>query len=146
MLTGTQTFTIELSEYSRTHLVPFEPPADDVVQLEFSMLSPFHRLPLKAVSQTANSSLFSTSFTTPDQHGIFNFRVNYKRPFLSNVDEKRQVTVRHFAHDEYPRSWRISGAWVWISGIWVTVLGWLAFCAIWLYSAPPKERGVKKTQ
>jgi hypothetical protein len=89
------------------------------------MLSPFHRLPLHAVSQTANSTIFSTSFTLPDQHGIFAFRVNYKRPFLTNVDEKTSVTVRHFAHDEWPRSWRISGGWVWIAGVWVTVAGWL---------------------
>jgi oligosaccharyltransferase complex subunit beta len=110
------------------------------------MLSPFHRLPLKAEGQTSNSTLFTAAFTTPDQHGIFNFRVNYKRPFLTNVDEKRQVTVRHFAHDEWPRSWKISAAWVWIAGIWVTVFGWVAFCAVWLYSAPSQSASVKKTQ
>ena len=84
-------------------------------------------------------------FAWPDQHGIFNFRINYRRPFVTNVDEKRQVTVRHFAHDEWPRSWEISGAWVWIGGIWVTVAGWVAFVAVWLYSAPA-EKSVKKTQ
>jgi oligosaccharyltransferase complex subunit beta len=110
------------------------------------MLSPFHRLPLRAVATTQNSTIFETSFTTPDQHGIFNFRVNYKRPFLTNVDEKRQVTVRHFAHDEWPRSWKISGAWVWIAGIWVTVAGWVAFVAVWLYSEPVRASGMKKTQ
>ena len=110
------------------------------------MLSPFHRLPLKPVSQTPNSTLFSTTFTIPDQHGIFSFRVNYKRPFLTNVDVKREVTVRHFAHDEYPRSWKISGGWVWIAGIWVTVAGWVAFVGIWLWSEPAyeKERGKGK--
>ncbi|KAF2673085.1 dolichyl-diphosphooligosaccharide-protein glycosyltransferase subunit [Microthyrium microscopicum] len=140
------TFTIELSEYSNDRLIPFTPDANDVVQLEFSMLSPFHRLRLEPSGTTANSTFFSTSFTLPDQHGIFNFRVNYKRPFLSNVDEKREVTVRHFAHDEWPRSWNISGAWTWIAGIWVTVAGWLAFVAVWLWSAPAKQTGIKKTQ
>jgi oligosaccharyltransferase complex subunit beta len=114
------------------------------VQLEFSMLSPFHRLPLTPISQTANSTLFSTSFTTPDQHGIFNFRVNYKRPYLTTVDEKREVTVRHFAHDEWPRSWSISAAWVWIAGIWMTVAGWVAFVAVWLWSEPARQAGRKK--
>ncbi|KAF1985424.1 oligosaccharyl transferase subunit beta [Aulographum hederae CBS 113979] len=140
------TYTIELSEYTSTHYTPFIPPAGDSLQLEFTMLSPFHRLPLSAVSTTANSTIYSTTFVTPDQHGIFNFRVNYKRPFLTNVDEKRTVTVRHFAHNEWPRSWRISGAWVWIAGIWVTVGGWVAFVAIWLWSEPVKEKGFKKTQ
>ena len=100
------------------------------------MLSPFHRLPLTPVSQTPNSTLYSTTFTLPDQHGIFAFKVNYKRPFITNVEVKREVTVRHFAHDEWPRSWMISGAWPWIAGIWVTVAGWIAFVAIWLWSEP----------
>ncbi|OCK79958.1 Dolichyl-diphosphooligosaccharide-protein glycosyltransferase 48kDa subunit [Lepidopterella palustris CBS 459.81] len=140
------TFTVELSEYDFDHLAPFTPPEGDQVQLEFSMLSPFHRLNLSPVGYTANSTIFGTTFTLPDQHGIFNFRVNYKRPFLTNVDEKRQVTVRHFAHDEWPRSWKISAAWTWITGIWVTVAGWLVFVAVWLYSEPITAKGVKKTQ
>jgi len=141
-----QTFAIELSEWQRDHWAPFTPPPGDLIQLEFTMLSPFHRLNLEPVLETPNSTIFSTSFTLPDQHGIFNFRVNYKRPFFTNVDEKAQVTVRHIAHDEWPRSWRISGAWVWIAGIWATVIGWVGFVVIWLWSAPKRDEGVKKRQ
>ncbi|RFU32416.1 hypothetical protein B7463_g3944, partial [Scytalidium lignicola] len=130
------TYSIEVSEYSWTHWTPFALPSSDALQLEFSMLSPFHRLSLPAVATTPNSTVFSTSFKLPDQHGIFNFKVNYKRPFLSNIEEKEAVTVRHFAHDEWPRSWVISGAWPWIAGIGVTVTGWLAFVALWLWSKP----------
>ena len=108
------------------------------------MLSPFHRLPLHPVRTTPNSTIFSTSFTLPDQHGIFAFKVNYKRPFFTSVEEKRQVTVRHFAHDEWPRSWRITGGWVWIAGLWSVVGGFVAFVAIWLYCEPPKEEERKK--
>jgi oligosaccharyltransferase complex subunit beta len=108
------------------------------------MLSPFHRLSLHPTRTTTNSTIFSTSFTLPDQHGIFAFKVNYKRPFLTNVDEKRQVTVRHFAHDEWPRSWRITGGWVWIAGLWSVVGGFVAFVAIWLYCEPPKEEERRK--
>ncbi|KAF2868167.1 Dolichyl-diphosphooligosaccharide--protein glycosyltransferase subunit WBP1 [Massariosphaeria phaeospora] len=139
-------FAVEISEYSYDHLTPFVPAPSDAVQLEFSMLSPFHRLNLTPISHTANATLFGVSFKTPDQHGIFNFYINYRRPFLTNIEEKRQVTVRHFAHDEWPRSWQISAAWVWIAGIGVTVAGWLAFVAVWLYSAPTMERSGKKTQ
>ena len=86
-------------------------------------------------------------FTCPDQHGIFAFKVNYKRPFFTNVEVKQEVTVRHFAHDEWPRSWRISGGWVWIAGVWVTVAGWIAFIAIWLWSEAPQTQAYgKKTQ
>ena len=108
------------------------------------MLSPFLRLNLTRTSSTPNSTIFSTSFTTPDQHGIFNFRVNYKRPFLTNVDEKKEVTVRHFAHDEYPRSWKISGGWVWIAGLWCVIVGWVGFVALWLWSEGNEDSKMKK--
>ncbi len=113
------------------------------------MLSPFHRLPLKVLSSqtTSDAAVYFTSFKTPDQHGIFNFKINYKRPFLTNVEEKNTVTVRHMAHDEWPRSYVISGAWPWIAGIGATVTGWLAFCALWMYSAPVGgKKESKKTQ
>ncbi|KAL8728386.1 MAG: hypothetical protein Q9166_005430 [cf. Caloplaca sp. 2 TL-2023] len=138
------TFNIELSEYSFDHLSPFTVSREDKLQLEFTMLSPFHRLDLQPISTTANSTIFSTTFRLPDQHGIFAFRVNYKRPFLTNIDVKREVTVRHFAHDEWPRSWMISAGWVWIAGIWVTVIGWVAFVALWLWSEPAYERSLGK--
>lgn len=50
------------------------------------------------------------------------------------------MTVRHFAHDEWPRSFVISAAWPWISGIWVTVAGWVVFVAVWLYSKPADSK------
>lgn len=142
-----KTFNMELSEYDQDHYVPYEAPGDDAVQLEFTMLSPFHRLNLTPVAKTENSTVYSASFKLPDQHGIFSFRVNYKRPFLTNVEEKHEVTVRHFAHDEWPRSWRISGGWVWIAGLWSVIGGFLAFVFVWLYSAPPSaQTSTKKTQ
>ena len=141
-----KTYAIELSEYLYDHYEPFIVPDNDKLQLEFSMLSPFHRLNLQPSFSTANSTVYTASFTLPDQHGIFNFRVNYKRPFLTNVDDKKTVTVRHFAHNEWPRSWVISGAWPWISGIAVTIVGWIAFIAIWLWSEPTKPVSQKKRQ
>ncbi|KHJ30738.1 putative dolichyl-diphosphooligosaccharide--protein glycosyltransferase 48 kda subunit [Erysiphe necator] len=140
-------YSIEISEYSWDKYVPYTPPKGDVIQLEFSMLSPFYRVPLQLTSSSHNSSVYSASFRLPDQHGIFNFMVNYKRPFLTNIEEKTTVTVRHFAHDEWPRSWAISGAWPWIAGVWVTVAGWIVFIALWLWSKPVKKSSFnKKTQ
>lgn len=109
-------YSIELSEYNMDHLEPYTPPAGDSVQMEFSMLSPFHRLEMQPSGQTANSTIYTAEFKVPDQHGIFNFIVNYKRPFLTNIYDKKTVTVRHFAHDEWPRSYVITGAYPWISG------------------------------
>lgn len=109
------------------------------------MLSPFHRLNLELIDMNDEMAFFGTNFTLPDQHGIFNFKVNYKRPFLTYIEEKNTVSVRHMAHDEWPRSFVISGAWPWISGIAVTVTGFLGFCALWMYSKPGgKSVGVKR--
>ncbi|KAJ0162613.1 Dolichyl-diphosphooligosaccharide--protein glycosyltransferase subunit wbp1 [Colletotrichum tanaceti] len=141
------TYSISLSEYSWDKWTPFTVANDDVLQLEFSMLSPFHRLPLELKSSTADASTYTTSFTLPDQHGIFNFKINYKRPFLTNLEEKNTVSVRHMAHDEWPRSYVISGAWPWLTGIFATVTGFVLFSAVWMYSAPTTAAtAIKKTQ
>lgn len=140
LIKSPKTFNVELSEYSYDHLSPFTILPADALQLEFTMLSAFYRLDLKPIFQTTNSNVFGTSFKLPDQHGIFTFRINYKRPFLTNIDVKEEVTLRHFAHDEWPRSWEISAGWVWIAGLWVTVIGWIAFVALWLWSEPSLER------
>lgn len=121
-------------------------PKGDHLQLEFSMLSPFHRLNLESSPKRAGDSaaVFERTFTLPDQHGIFNFKLNYKRPLLTNVEEKRTVSVRHIAHDEWPRSYAISGAWPWLSGIAATVTGFVAFAAVWMYSKPAAAAREKK--
>ncbi|WYZ39343.1 hypothetical protein EsH8_III_001257 [Colletotrichum jinshuiense] len=141
------TYTISLSEYSWDKWTPFTVPNNDDLQLEFSMLSPFQRLKLDSKASTADASTYAVSFILPDQHGIFNFKVNYKRPYLTNVDEKNTVSVRHMAHDEWPRSYVISGAWPWLSGIAATVTGFVLFSAVWMYSAPTgAATATKKTQ
>ncbi|EAA36573.1 Dolichyl-diphosphooligosaccharide-protein glycosyltransferase 48kDa subunit [Neurospora crassa] len=142
-------YTISLSEFAWDHWIGFNVPEHDEIQLEFSMLSPFHRLNLKEESHRLAAVHYHTVFTTPDQHGIFNFMVNYKRPFLSHIEEKNTVPVRHMAHNEWPRSYVISGAWPWIAGLGSTVVGFLGFVALWMYSAPVdagKKVTVKKTQ
>ncbi|EMR65387.1 putative dolichyl-di-phosphooligosaccharide-protein glycotransferase protein [Eutypa lata UCREL1] len=142
------TYSISLSEYAWDRWVPFSVPESDELQLEFSMLSPFHRLNLQPIVSSEDSTTYSASFKLPDQHGIFNFKVNYKRPFFNNIEEKNTVSVRHIAHDEWPRSWTHTSAWPWVAGIGATVIGWLAFCALWLYSKPTdaKKGDSKKTQ
>ncbi|KAI8168711.1 Dolichyl-diphosphooligosaccharide--protein glycosyltransferase subunit wbp1 [Colletotrichum sp. SAR 10_70] len=141
------TYTISVSEYSWDKWTPFTVPADDELQLEFSMLSPFHRLRLEPKATTGDASTFAVSFVLPDQHGIFNFKINYKRPFLNYLEEKNTVSVRHMAHDEWPRSYVISGAWPWLGGIFATVSGFVLFSAVWMYSAPTAVAGqAKKTQ
>ena len=110
------------------------------------MLSPFHRLQLVPSLSTGDSTTYSVNFKLPDQHGIYNFLVNYKRPFLSNVEDKTTVTVRQFAHDEFRRSWVISSAWPYVTSLGVTIAGWVAFVGVWLYSKPARAGETRKTQ
>ncbi|KAH7208139.1 Dolichyl-diphosphooligosaccharide--protein glycosyltransferase subunit WBP1 [Fusarium oxysporum] len=141
------TYSISVSEYAWNDWQPFHLPEGDHLQLEFSMLSPFHRISLKPVHVGEQETVYGTDFVLPDQHGIFNFMVNYKRPFLTNLEEKRTVSVRHMAHDEYPRSYVINGAWPGLTGISATIVGFLSFCIVWMYSQPVKSAvGAKKTQ
>ncbi|RPA82059.1 Dolichyl-diphosphooligosaccharide-protein glycosyltransferase 48kDa subunit [Ascobolus immersus RN42] len=131
-------YTVTLSEHTPVGWKPYVAPPEDRVQLEFTMLDPHYRLNL---NQT-EPGVYHASFKAPDRHGIFSFRLNYKRPFVSYIDEKQTITLRHFAHDEYTRSWAISGAWVWLAGIVVTIAGWGLFVVGWLWCE--ETSGVKK--
>ncbi|KAM0342084.1 hypothetical protein ACHAPU_009697 [Fusarium lateritium] len=141
------TYSISVSEYAWNDWQPFKLPEGDHLQLEFSMLSPFHRISLTPVHTDEHETVYSTDFVLPDQHGIFNFMVNYKRPFLTNLEEKNTVSVRHMAHDEYPRSYLINGAWPGLTSISATIIGFLGFCLVWMFSQPVKTpAGAKKFQ
>ncbi|KAL2753979.1 hypothetical protein ACRALDRAFT_1081213 [Sodiomyces alcalophilus JCM 7366] len=139
-------YSISISEYSWDSWVPFIVPEDDELQLEVSMLSPFLRMNLELVEKTADASTHGRTFMLPDKHGIFNFMVNYKRPFLTNIEDKNTFTLRHMAHDEWPRSYAIVAGWPWILGMFLTFGGFLLFCAVWMYSAPVRPTSTKKTQ
>jgi oligosaccharyltransferase complex subunit beta len=110
------------------------------------MLSPFHRLNLEPSHSTDDAAVYSSTFVLPDQHGIFNFLVDYRRPFRTYVEEKTTVTVRHRAHDEFVRSYDIVASWPWISGVVATVVGFLGFCAVFMYSRPTDLVESKKKQ
>lgn len=115
------------------------------------MLSPFQRLKLnyRKRQSTETEGVYQVTFKIPDQHGVFNFFVDYKRPFLTSIEEKTTVPVRHMAHDEFTRSFLISGAWPYHAGITCTIVGWLAFVGLWMFNKPRQIKGVgmnKKTQ
>jgi len=96
-LTILLTFEIELSNYDIDRWAPLKVSSGDSLQLEFTMLDPYYRAPLLPASTSSNYTTCTTSFKIPDQHGVFAFRVNYERPYLTYIDEKYSVTVRHVA-------------------------------------------------
>lgn len=144
-----QTYTISVSEWVWDQWMNFKVPENDELQLEFSSLSPYHRLQLKSRKRdsTETEGVYKVTFTVPDHHGVYNFMVNYKRPFLTNIEEKRTVTVRHMAHNEFPYSYEIPGAWPYLTSIGVTCAGWFVFVGLWLFNKPARQATkVKKTQ
>jgi hypothetical protein len=59
--------------------------------------------------------------------------LDYQRAGLSYLLDKRIVTVRHLANDEYKRSWLIPNAWVYIASAGFVVVMWLVFVINFLY-------------
>lgn len=143
-------YTVGVSEYADGRWVPYVPASDDVLQLSFKMLDPYQRLNLTLLgpgSSTDNGpedlSIFFVQFTLPDHHGMFTFELDYKRPGLSFLEDKRVVAVRHLANDEYRRSWEITNAWMYMSSAGLVVIVWVVFVAMFMFVGPAKTQTEK---
>ncbi|BFZ61557.1 oligosaccharyl transferase glycoprotein complex, beta subunit [Saitoella coloradoensis] len=121
------TYAIELSEWSVDHWQPYI--AEDV-QLEVIMLDPYIRTKLPLLLTTPTTSVYEKSFMLPDHYGNFHFKVNYKRPGVTYIEERESITIRHFRHDEYPRF--ISAAWPYYGAAAAVSLGFLGVCILWM--------------
>lgn len=140
-------FEIGLSEYNAgsDSWVPYNAESNmDVVQLEFIMLDPYQRLNLNHSSDTPSEAIYSALFQIPDQHGMFTFSVDYKRPGLSFVTVTDVVPVRHLANDEYQRSWEIPNSSVYMAGYGIVVVGWLFFVVFFVLSKNKSIETAKK--
>ncbi|RKP22941.1 Dolichyl-diphosphooligosaccharide--protein glycosyltransferase subunit WBP1, partial [Syncephalis pseudoplumigaleata] len=128
-------YRIDIAEYDGEHWRPFK--ADDV-QLEAIMLDPYIRTNLTAgpprssttAKQTATT--FATEFQLPDVFGVYTFLVRYQRPGYTWIEQRDVVPVRPYQHDEYPRFLTI--AYPYYTGAASVMLGFLLFCAVWLYT------------
>ncbi|KAJ2784149.1 oligosaccharyl transferase glycoprotein complex, beta subunit [Coemansia javaensis] len=134
-------YDIALSVY---HDDAWHPYVADDVQFEAIMLDPYLRLTLNrtrakdtatATATATASATYRGRFKLPDRYGTFTFRVNYKRTGYSNVDVRDTVAIWPLRHDEYPRF--LTAAYPYYVGSLVMVLGFLALCAVWLWSADP---------
>jgi oligosaccharyltransferase complex subunit beta len=89
-------YSVKIEEKDGQKWVPFQ---SNNVQLEFSMLDPYIRTPLKS----DKSGIFSTTFKSPDVYGVFSFKVDYHELGYTSLSLKTIQSVRPFRHDEYPR-------------------------------------------
>ncbi|ODQ77528.1 hypothetical protein BABINDRAFT_10158 [Babjeviella inositovora NRRL Y-12698] len=104
------------------------------LQLEVIMLDPYYRVFLQEAEETASGVVYSRTFKLPDHHGIFKFLVDYKQAGLAFVRDEIVRPIRHLANDEFPRSWELTNAWVYISGAVTVVVAWFVFVVLMLYS------------
>jgi oligosaccharyltransferase complex subunit beta len=123
-------YNVALSQWNGSQWVPF---SGNDLQLEFVMLDPYYRVTLDKVAEDESEAVYGTKFKIPDQHGMFTFRFDYKRPGLSFVQESEIVTIRHVANDEWPRSWELTNSWVYVASAGSVVVAWLAFVIFYLY-------------
>jgi len=103
------TYSVLIEEYNGLEWVPFH---SENVQLEFTMLDPYVRLPLKA----DKAGRFSVTFIVPDVYGVFSFEVDYYQIGYTSLSLKTIQSVRPFRHDEYERF--IKTAWPYYVSTW----------------------------
>lgn len=118
-------YEVSFSEWNGQEWQPFE--ASDV-QFELKMIDPYYRINLTASHRDDTYQWYTTGeFKLPDHHGVFTFLVDYRRAGLSYVSLSDVRAIRHLAHDEYPRSWEITNARVYISSIVAVIFAWIIF-------------------
>ncbi|CCH63168.1 hypothetical protein TBLA_0J01740 [Henningerozyma blattae CBS 6284] len=123
-------YEIGISEWNGENWVPFK---TDDLQFELKLVDPYYRFNLKQKEITNNVCVYTSGeFKLPDHHGVFTFVTDYKRSGLSFIKESDVKAIRHLANDEYPRSFEISNAWVYLSGIFTVISSWVIFVILFL--------------
>ncbi|BAP72506.1 dolichyl-diphosphooligosaccharide-protein glycosyltransferase subunit WBP1 [Kluyveromyces marxianus] len=138
-------YEIGLSAWNGEKWIPF---VTDDVQLELRLVDPYYRLTLKPNRNDEVTQYYSSGdFKLPDHHGMFTFLVDYKRSGLSFVTESDTRAIRHLANDEYPRSYEITNAWVYLTAIASVIVSFVLFIIFFISSsASLPVDSVKKQQ
>ncbi|CAI5757329.1 unnamed protein product [Candida verbasci] len=135
-------YTIGISEFKNGQWVPFEigDGSDLTPQLSFKMLDPYQKLNLEKLGKVSSKEkgdldtfAYFVNFTVPDHHGMFTFELDYKRHGYSWILDKKIVTVRHLANDEFKRSWDITNSWLYIASTLLVIIAWFLFVVNYIY-------------
>lgn len=132
------TYSIGISEWNGEKWIPYI--ADDV-QFELRQIDPYYRLTLKQSEQTEDVQYYTTGdFKLPNRHGMFTFITDYKRSGLSFFKESDVKAIRHLANNEYPRSWEITNAWVYLSAIFGVIAAFVVFVIAFVTTKPSNNK------
>jgi len=107
--------------------------ADDL-SLEFVMLDPYYRIPLKYDSKEGQ---YVAEFKIPDKHGVFQFKVIYRKPGYTFLEAATKIPVRPFKHNEYERY--LFEAFPYYVSVFGTLVGFYVFLVYFLYDSPRKD-------
>jgi len=126
------TYEVDIHEMKDGVWVPYR--AEDV-QLEYVMLDPYIRTFLSPPAESdSDNATFSTTIKTPDQYGIFKFRLDYLRQGYTKVFIETLAPLRNFKHSDYERFlWCASP---YYGGSMSVLLGLLVFSSLFLYHKP----------
>lgn len=89
-------------------------------------IDPFWRLNMNRTGST-----FSAKFRTPDQNGVFKFKIDYVRAGYSRIFIEEVAPNRIWRHDEHERVFLAYGQY---TSVWVTFIGTLIFSAFFLFT------------
>ena len=78
-----------------------------------------------------NGSTYFAKFRTPDQNGVFKFRIDYTRAGYSRIFIEEVAPNRIWRHDEHER---VFLAYAQYTSVWVTFIGTLIFSAYFLFT------------
>jgi oligosaccharyltransferase complex subunit beta len=121
---------MEISEFKNGKWQPFD---GNDVYVDFVMIDPYVRRLMKRVK-----GKFTTSFRIPDRHGVYKFRVEYKKFGFSWLNFEETVQIRPTPHNQYPRF--LTVAYPYYANLFSVMFGFLIFSAVFLYSKPPKTK------
>lgn len=125
-------YTIDISTWDpkSSKWISFE--TDDLT-LEFVMLDPYIRMPLTFNEST---SQYVAEFKLPDKHGVFQFKVIYRKPGFTFLEAATKIPVRPFKHNEYERY--LFDAFPYYVSVFGTLVGFYVFLIYFLYDSPKK--------
>lgn len=134
-------YMVGVSQYANGEWAPYVAQEDEQkLQLAFKMLDPYQRLTLEPLGPTSSTPhgpedtfIYFANFTVPDHHGMFTFELNHQRDGYTYLLDKRVVTVRHLANDEFKRSWDITNSWMYVASATIVIAAWLLFVVNFLY-------------
>ena len=123
-------FFVDILEKIGNYEVPFR---RDDLQLEFIMLDPYYRVPLRRLNRTET---FRAEFKVPDKLGVFKFKIEYKRHGYTFVEQETLVSLRQWKHNEFPR-FQVQ-AYPYYASTFLMLAAFFLFTLMFLYSKPAK--------